>query len=169
MATIRQIQAARRNGAKSQGPVTPEGRSRSSQNSLKHGLRANKVIVLQNESDEFWQKILDAHIIDLKPTGETEMGLVIEIATLRWRLQRACAIETAIIDHEMDRMLPEVARTIANLDSPTRTALAFESLSTRDSFDLTLRYQAHLRRSYSRALRDLALRQNCQTNRQEAA
>ena len=37
------------------GPRTEQGKARSSQNATKHGLRSNKMFVLQNENPEAWQ------------------------------------------------------------------------------------------------------------------
>jgi hypothetical protein len=42
-------EASRRHGAKSRGPKTPGGKALSSQNALKHGLRAQQCVVLPGE------------------------------------------------------------------------------------------------------------------------
>jgi hypothetical protein len=51
MSSERKINANRINGAKSHGPVTPEGRLASSRNSLVHGL-LSEAIILEGESAE---------------------------------------------------------------------------------------------------------------------
>ncbi len=57
MRTERQIEASRANGAKSRGPVTPEGRRNSCGNALKHGLFAD-TIVLKGELEERFLELL---------------------------------------------------------------------------------------------------------------
>ena len=50
-------EASRRNGAKSKGPRTPEGKARSSRNALRHGLRAQKHMLLAGESVAEYQRL----------------------------------------------------------------------------------------------------------------
>lgn len=61
--------------SKSGGPATPEGRARSSRNSLRHGLTA-KSVVLPHESRAEFQLLVDSHIAQFAPFGGVEMELV---------------------------------------------------------------------------------------------
>jgi len=101
MRTKAQIEASRLNGAKSHGPVTPQGKQRSSQNAVKHGLSA-RTVVLCAENHDLFNQLEQDYIDSLQPTTVLELHLVQRIAVAEWRLRRAWAVSTAITDKCLD-------------------------------------------------------------------
>jgi hypothetical protein len=120
--TQKQIEAARRNGAKSRGPVTTEGKARSSQNAIKHSLTAAKVRVAAEDEaafNDFRQNCLDFW----KPSDLYEAELVDDMITCRWRLQRVVGYETELLDREAGNLI-ESGRKARHGCSVEATALS---------------------------------------------
>ncbi|HYP14959.1 MAG TPA: hypothetical protein VEQ63_13610, partial [Bryobacteraceae bacterium] len=167
MATLAQIEAARRNGARSRGPITPEGKQAASLNSLKHGLTARKVFVLSNESEEAFKSLHDMYLTELQPATLIEHEICTEITHASWRIRRLAVIETALFDKAMREQSSELAGTYHHIDEPTRQAHAFEKLMGPNG---TLRelthYATRLERSVTRLLNRL---RSLQRERMEAA
>src|ERR1035441_4380923 len=107
--SLRRILASRANGARSQGPATPQGKQRSSQNAVRHGLLA-RCIVMEKESLQSFEALLTQHLDSLQPVDGVEFGMVEEMVASYWRMRRAWAIET--------RMLEDAADTQAGSDPP---------------------------------------------------
>jgi hypothetical protein len=128
MPTNLKSQTARANGAKSRGPATPEGRAKSSRNSLRHGLSA-KSAVLPTESHEQFQLLLDAHIQQFEPAGDVEMELVEAMAIARWRLRRIWAIETSLLAHELQRRAEDMDDEFTEMSGEDRLAPSTEPSS----------------------------------------
>jgi hypothetical protein len=148
---------ARRNGAKSRGPVSIDGCRRASLNALKHGLASRNpgILCLANEDPGRLDQLAARWIAKLQPRDEAELEMVHEIVAHRWRLQRSWAIETAALDTEMDRQATALEKTYARFDEPVRLAEAFQSLSDRSqSLELLGRYEHRLLRQFERALTD---------------
>jgi hypothetical protein len=153
-------ETARANGAKSHGPVTPEGRAASSRNSLRHGFTAQSV-VLPTESQEDFQSLLDSYTDQFDPQGGVEMDLVQTMAAARWRLRRICSIETTLLDKEMTRNAKDIRREFNNPDDAGRLAWVFRDLANHgQSLALLMRYEGALNRSYDRAFKQLLLLQS---------
>jgi len=96
-----QLTANQANSQLSTGPRTEEGKARSSQNSLKHGVFA-KTIVLPGESQEEFDALLAGLRKDHKPEGETESNLVRGLAEIQWRLDRLRRYEAAATDEALE-------------------------------------------------------------------
>src|SRR5262249_36550070 len=92
-----QANASRENGKNSHGPVTNEGKARSSMNALKHGFRSAKV-VLAMESQELYDSLLTRYRAAFNPGNQPEYDTVVRMANAAWRLRRVWSMETAQLD-----------------------------------------------------------------------
>jgi hypothetical protein len=93
MTSWRQLQANRRNGLKSSGPRTEEGKHISRRNAFRHGLTAETVIDGLEDSEDY-RGFEAAIIADYDAETAVERELVLRLASLLWRLRRIIAIET---------------------------------------------------------------------------
>jgi hypothetical protein len=104
MSSFRQIEANRRNARLSTGPVTEEGKKRSRQNALRHGLTAETVIdALENAEDYAAFEMTVTADYDAQSAVERE--LVLRLASLLWRLRRATAIEAGLFKQQARQLL----------------------------------------------------------------
>ena len=95
MATLRQIQANRRNALKSTGPTSVTGKAVSSMNALKTGLHA-KTLVLSSEKLSDLEALIDDHYRQHNPTTPEARFFVDDLIHSEWLLRRLRAAETQI-------------------------------------------------------------------------
>jgi hypothetical protein len=155
--SLSRAEQSRINGAKSRGPKTEQGKQRSSQNACKHGLTAQKFVLLESEhDDDGFDRLLQAFIARFEPADEVEYDLVFEAAASRWKLRRCWAIEVSTFDHKIEDRREWVEDRYSECTEHDHLTMAFGWLSS-DNVILTLnRYQSRIRRDFERALRDLA-------------
>ena len=104
MSSLRQIQANRLNARLSTGPVTEDGKKRSRQNALRHGLTAETVIAALEDAEDYaaFQMAVTA---DYDPQSAVERELVLRLASVLWRLRRATTIETGLFEAQARHVL----------------------------------------------------------------
>jgi hypothetical protein len=68
---------------------TPEGKKRSSQNAIRHGLRARNVLILPDETQEEYDATRRGWLATYEPDGYHETRLVEQLILNDWLLQRA--------------------------------------------------------------------------------
>jgi hypothetical protein len=135
-------EASRRNGARSRGPKTPESKARSAQNALKHGMRAQKYVVLPQEDAAAFEALEAAILAELAPQGALQTLLARRVAVAAWRLERA------------DRLEAEVLEFRSSEGANAGLALIRDGNGTR-SFETLMRYRGAAMAEFMRALRTL--------------
>jgi len=108
MTSLRQIEANRRNAQLSTGPVTDEGKRRSRQNAVRHGLTAETVIDVLEDADDYAAFEL-AVAADYDAQSAVQRELVLRLASLLWRLRRATAIESGLFQIQA-KQLPHLKK-----------------------------------------------------------
>src|SRR5271157_2882672 len=121
MSSLRRIYASRANAARSTGPITPEGKERSSVNAIRHGLLA-RCVVLENESGACFDELVTQHIERFAPADGVEFAMIEEMVAANWRMRRAWAIENRLMEKALRNQPPG--------DETERIANAFSQLAT---------------------------------------
>src|SRR5450755_1001260 len=145
MATQKQITANRANALRSTGPISPEGKKIASQNSTRHGMLA-QTVVLDGESKSRFEELLTAYIDLIKPRSAGEAAIVETMTIARWKQMRIWGIEKAGFQLELSR---ESSAFGANA---TRGYLTFKKLADNSRvLDLLHRYETGYERQFCRA------------------
>ena len=147
MISDKHSEQARINGARSRGPKTPRGKAFSSRNAMRHGL-LSKTVLLRNEDSGAFRELFQVYAERFAPLDDVEIGIIEEMVAAYWHLRRAFAIETRMLDSDMD-----ARQAASELD---RLAASFGDLASTPKLSVLHRYQTRLRLVHSRALRDLA-------------
>jgi hypothetical protein len=97
MTSFRQFAANRRNALHSTGPKTESGKQQSRLYALRHGLTAETVIRSLEDAEDY--KAFEAAVTaDYDARTAVERELVLRLASLLWRLRRATAVETDLLE-----------------------------------------------------------------------
>jgi hypothetical protein len=107
--------ANQRNAQQSTGPRTAEGKARSAANALRHGVLAERAIVLPHEDLHDYEALVDTLRNDLDPVGSLEEWLAEQIAALAWRLRRCAYAEAGIYTSYLASEAVTLATRRANL------------------------------------------------------
>jgi hypothetical protein len=174
MTSYRQIEANRRNALRSTGPKTESGKQISRCNALRHGLTAETIICALEDADDY--KAFEAAITaDYDAQSAVERELVLQLASILWRLRRATAMETGLFeiqaehlrDYRRNRQLLTDSRDVIHVvlrradsdrnvkaDNTVEFARCFLRLANLPNFalDRLSRYEATLWRQVGRIL-----------------
>jgi hypothetical protein len=124
MASQSKSDAARQNGKKSRGPVTPQGKQNSCRNALKHGLTADFVVPGEFEQD--FAELRQAHLDTYQPVNAVEMDLVQTMALARWRLRRIATLESSLYENELALCQKEIDEEFDSISDLGRLAFVFQ-------------------------------------------
>ena len=157
-------ETSRINGAKSKGPVTPEGRAKSAQNNNRYGLTI-RGLKLHTETDEAVKLVLDEYEVQHQPEGPIEHEMVEMLASYQFLLIRAMAMQTGYLEVAIARHEKDIDAEFDEISANGFMAEVFRRMAKDDdSYRLLLRHTADLRRAYNQKLKELQALQTRRKN-----
>ena len=166
MNTELRSETSRINGAKSKGPVTPEGKAKSGQNNNRYGLTI-RGLRLHTESDEAVKLVLGEYEEQHQPEGPIEHEMVEMLASYQFLLIRAMAMQSGYLEVAIARHEKDIDAEFDAISANGFMAEVFRRMAKDDdSYRLLLRQAADLRRAYNQKLKEL---QSLQTRRKSEA
>ena len=149
----RRVEASRANGAKSHGPVTPEGKARSSQNARKHGVLA-AIVTLTEDDQRLWQCIFDQYAARFEPRDQVEYDLVEEIVNCKFQMRQAWIQQTSALGMQMS-LDEEIVKTewLAPSEHDRRVVSLTNSLKDSNTITLLQRYARTLSTQAERSIK----------------
>ena len=133
MATDSQTTANQLNSQKCTGPVTPGGKTKSSQNALKTGLYAKSDVIATENRDDYETLIAEYHA-RFNPATPEERCLVDDLIRAEWLGRRYMAATTAILGMGFPRQ--ERSGSGPDLHSPVRSPQSRPALHHRNPTQL---------------------------------
>jgi hypothetical protein len=158
MTTEAQVAANRVNAQKSTGPRSAEGKAAVTQNAVKHGLRA-QAVVLPGEDGQEYARYHGQMTEQLQPADVQEIELAERIVGLSWRLRRAGRYHDAVFEALYDRQVEEIAAAAPEEGEPDTSERVLGRMLLADfSGDRVLErvqlYERRIENSLSRAWAD---------------
>jgi hypothetical protein len=144
--TISQAQliANRENATHSTGPRTPESKSRTRLNGLRHGLTGQTVLLPEDDREAYDKHCIDL-LTELAPEGPLETQIAQSAADDYWRLNRIKAIEDNIFALGIEAYGGDSARGMAQ-----------SFLDNARQINLLSLYEGRLNRGVAKKLAELA-------------
>ncbi len=161
MASKEQTRANRKNAQRSTGPRTAGGKAKSSQNALKHGLRAQATVLPDENIEEF--ELLVGELEDqFQPQSAIEWTLLRQLADAEWRMRRVPCFEAGLFAAKLNetvRYYQEHPGRLPEEDAEARMILIGRATerdaNNGDTFSKLSRYESRLSHRYFKALEQL--------------
>ncbi len=154
MSSQKRIDANRRNAQKSTGPCTPEGKARSAQNALRHGLASiSPHAFLAAEDRTAFDRMLAGYMRIYEPAHPDEVDLLTDAVFCKWRQQRAWTAEAQQLEMAIAENQYDLQKRLPKANVAAHLANGF--IHSAEQSQLLRRYEAQLHRQYLRNLKEL--------------